>query len=108
MQKEGFLNNIKIDTSGELGLDTDKMVGYLLSMVRPLQDLYADISQLPHHQRLEVVRFVLSFDEPLQNQHIELQWDQEIRNRIKAFDEGLLETIDYEQVQSELNRRFVG
>ncbi len=77
-------------------------------MVRPLQDLYTDISQLPRHQRLEVARFVLNFEEPLQNQNIEAQWDQEIRSRIKAFDEGLLETIDYEQVQSELNRRFVG
>jgi len=58
------------------------------------------------HQRLAVVRLLLDLDQPGTSDEIEQAWDEEIRVRVKAVDEGRATGISYEQIKKEMAGRF--
>ena len=75
-------------------------------MVRPLKDITQEAIQLPRHQRLVLARLLLDLDEPGEIVEIDETWDQEIRARVKAYDEGRVEGISYDKVKEKIHRRL--
>jgi putative addiction module component (TIGR02574 family) len=61
---------------------------------------------LPRHQRLALVRLLLDLDQPGTSDEIEQAWDEEIRARVKAVDEGRATGIPYEQIKKEMSGCF--
>lgn len=45
-------------------------------------------------------------DQPGTEDEIEQAWEEEIRARIKAVDEGRVNGIPYEEIKNEMARRF--
>ena len=75
-------------------------------MATSLEAITKEIVDLPRHQRLTLVRLLLDLDQPGQSGEIENAWDQEIRARVKAVDEGQVSGIPYDQIKKELASRF--
>jgi putative addiction module component (TIGR02574 family) len=65
-----------------------------------------EIIELPRHQRLALVRLLLDLDQPGKGGEIESAWDEEIRARVKAVDEGRATGIPYDQIKKEVTNRF--
>jgi hypothetical protein len=55
---------------------------------------------------LALVRLLLDLDRPAANADIDAVWDQEIRARIKAVDDGQAVGIPYEDIKKEMIGRF--
>jgi putative addiction module component (TIGR02574 family) len=55
---------------------------------------------------LALVRLLLDLDQPGANTDIDSAWDEEIRARVKAVDEGRAIGIPYEQIRKEMAARF--
>jgi hypothetical protein len=49
---------------------------------------------------------LLDLDRPGTSDEIENAWDEEIRARVKAVDEGRAVGIPYEQIKKEMDDRF--
>jgi putative addiction module component (TIGR02574 family) len=78
-------------------------------MPRALPDITRDVIQLPRDQRLELARILLDLDDsdnPGIVAEVETSWDQEIRERIKAYDEGRVQSIPYEEIKRKMADRF--
>jgi putative addiction module component (TIGR02574 family) len=78
-------------------------------MPRALPDITRDIVQLPRDQRLELARILLDLDDSDNSgivAEVETSWDQEIRERIKAYDEGRVQSIPYEEIKRKMADRF--
>ena len=75
-------------------------------MVARIEDITKEIVELPRHQRLTLVRLLLDLDQPGMGTDIDASWDEEIRARVKAVDEGRAVGIPYEQVRKEMADRF--
>ena len=75
-------------------------------MVARIEDITKEIVELPRHQRLTLVRLLLDLDQPGMGTEIDASWDEEIRARVKAVDEGRAVGIPYEQVRKEMADRF--
>jgi hypothetical protein len=52
------------------------------------------------------MRLLLDLDQPSKGDETVKAWDQEIRARVKAVDEGRVSGVPYEQIKQELNGRF--
>lgn len=63
-------------------------------MAASIEEIARQIVELPRHQRLVLVRLLLDLDEQA--------WDDEIRARVKAVDEGCATCIPYEQIKKEM------
>jgi hypothetical protein len=57
-------------------------------MAAGIEEITKDIVELPRHQRLTLARLLLDLDRPGTSDEIENAWDEEIRARVKAVDEG--------------------
>jgi len=65
-----------------------------------------EIGELPRHQRLALIRLLLDLDQPGTSDEIERAWDEEIRARVKAVDEGRAVGVAYEEIKKEMADRF--
>jgi putative addiction module component (TIGR02574 family) len=75
-------------------------------MAISLEEITKEVVELPRHQRLALVRLLLDLDQPGATDDIEQSWDEEIRARVKAVDEGRANGIPYEEIKNELAGRF--
>ena len=71
-----------------------------------IKEIAKGLVELPRHQRLALVRLLLDLDQPGATDGIEQAWDEEIRARVKAVDEGRANCIPYEQIKNEMAGRF--
>ena len=81
-------------------------MGYYERMPKTLETITHDVLELPHSQRLALARIILDLDGGPADAGAEAAWEEEIGARIKAYDEGRLETIDYETFRQEMEQRF--
>ena len=75
-------------------------------MATNIEEITKEIVELPRHQRLALVRLLLDLDQPGTTGEIDSAWDEEIRARVKAIDEGRAVGIPYEQIKKEMAERF--
>jgi putative addiction module component (TIGR02574 family) len=75
-------------------------------MAISLEEITKEVVELPRHQRLALVRLLLDLDQSGATDDIERAWDEEIRARVKAVDEGRANGIPYEEIKNELAGRF--
>jgi putative addiction module component (TIGR02574 family) len=74
--------------------------------VHGLEEITKAVVELPRHQRLALVRLLLDLDQPGPSDEIEQAWDEELRARVKAVDEGRANGISYAQIKKEMVDRF--
>jgi putative addiction module component (TIGR02574 family) len=75
-------------------------------MAASVEEITREVVELPRHQRLALVRLLLDLDQPGTSDEIESAWDEEIRARVKAVDEGRMVGIPYEEIKKEIAGRF--
>jgi putative addiction module component (TIGR02574 family) len=75
-------------------------------MAASIEEITREVVELPRHQRLALVRLLLDLDQPGTSDEIESAWDEEIRARVKAVDEGRMVGIPYEEIKKEIAGRF--
>lgn len=75
-------------------------------MAASIEEITKEVVDLPRHQRLALVRLLLDLDQPGTSDEIEQAWDEEIRARVKAVDDGRATGIPYEQIKKEMAGRF--
>jgi putative addiction module component (TIGR02574 family) len=75
-------------------------------MTTTIEEITKELVDLPRHQRLALVRLLLDLDQPGTPGEIDGAWDEEIRARVKAVDEGRAVGIPYEQIKKEMADRF--
>jgi putative addiction module component (TIGR02574 family) len=75
-------------------------------MAARIEEITKEVVELPRHQRLALVRLLLDLDQPGSSTDIDSAWDEEIRARVKAVDEGRAVGIPYEQIKKEMADRF--
>ena len=77
-----------------------------LLMAANIEEIAKELIDLPRHQRLTLVRLLLDLDQPGPRTRSNVAWDEEIRARVKAVDEGRVEGVSYEQIKKEMAGRF--
>lgn len=75
-------------------------------MAASIEEITKEVVDLPRHQRLALVRLLLDLDRPGCGLEIDAAWDEEIRARVKAVDEGRVTGVPYEQIKKEMAERF--
>jgi putative addiction module component (TIGR02574 family) len=75
-------------------------------MATSIEEITKEIVDLPRHQRLALVRLLLDLDRPGSGEEIDAAWDEEIRARVKAVDEGRVTGVPYDQIKKEMAERF--
>jgi len=75
-------------------------------MAASIEEITKGVVELPRHQRMAIVRLLLDLDRPGTGEEIEQAWDEEIRARVKAIDEGRATGVPYEQIKKEMSERF--
>ena len=75
-------------------------------MPATLEAITQDVLDLPNHQRLALARIILDLDGGPADADAEAAWDAEILARLKAYDEGRLETVSWESFREEMQERF--
>lgn len=75
-------------------------------MPTTLESITHDILALPGSQRLALARIILDLDSGPPDADVEAAWDKEIRARLKAYDEGMMEVVSYEAFDEEMEKRF--
>jgi putative addiction module component (TIGR02574 family) len=73
---------------------------------KPLEELTKAALDLPPHERLALASFLLETAGVASDPEAEAAWDSEIRDRIRALDEGRVTGIPYEEVMREAERRL--
>jgi putative addiction module component (TIGR02574 family) len=71
-----------------------------------IEELAKEAIALPRHQRLTLARLLLDLDRAGDVGEIDQAWDDEIRARVKAVDEGRATGVPYEQIRKEMATRF--
>jgi putative addiction module component (TIGR02574 family) len=75
-------------------------------MPTTLETITQEVLELPNNQRLALARIILDLDGGPPDAGVEAAWDEEIRARLKAYDEGKLETVSWEEFREEMKDRF--
>jgi putative addiction module component (TIGR02574 family) len=75
-------------------------------MATPIEKITQEFVELSPRERLALMRLLLDLDQPSKGGEIEKAWDQEIRARIKAVDEGRASGIRYDEIKEEMTSRF--
>ena len=75
-------------------------------MAMPIEKITQEVVELSRRERQTLMRLLLDLDQPSHSDEIEKAWDQEIRARVKAVDEGRVSGIPYDQIQQEMTSRF--
>jgi putative addiction module component (TIGR02574 family) len=71
-----------------------------------IEEIAKEVVDLPRHQRLALIRLLLDLDQPGTSDEVESAWDEEIRARVKAIDEGRAVGMPYEEIKKEMGGRF--
>ena len=71
-----------------------------------IEELTREAAKLPKEQRLALARALLDLELTGCVAETEQSWDEEIRARIKAVDEGRATGIAYEDLKREMDRRY--
>ena len=71
-----------------------------------IEELTKEAVNLPVAQRLALARALLESEHTGTAAETEQSWDDEIRSRIKAVDEGRVTGIAYEDLRREMNSRY--
>jgi putative addiction module component (TIGR02574 family) len=74
-------------------------------MATPIEKITQEVVELSRRERLTLVRLLLDLDQPPKGDEIEKAWDQEIRARVKAVDEGRVSGIPYDEIKKEMTSR---
>jgi hypothetical protein len=75
-------------------------------MPKSLETVTLDVLEMPHAQRLALARLILDLEGGPADPNADAAWEAEIAARVKAYDEGRLETVDYETFRGEMEQRF--
>ena len=75
-------------------------------MPATLEAIVHEVIDLPNHQRLALARIILDLDGGAADADAEAAWDVEIQARLKAYDEGRLETVSWEEVKRDIESRL--
>ena len=75
-------------------------------MPKTLEAITHDVLELPNAQRLALARIILDLDGGPADPNADAAWEGEIAARIRAYDEGRLDTVDYETFRQEMEQRF--
>ena len=71
-----------------------------------IEELTREAVSLPKEQRLALARALLDLEPAGNVAEVEQSWDEEIRARIKAVDEGQVTGIAYDDLRREMNSRY--
>jgi len=75
-------------------------------MATPIEKITPEVVELSRRERLTLMRVLLDLDQPSRGDEIDKAWDQEIRARVKAVDEGRVSGVRYDEIRREMNGRF--
>ena len=75
-------------------------------MPKALDEITKDAMELPARQKLALAGLLLESAEGAGDPEAEAAWDAEIRDRIRAIDEGRVTGVALEQVMREAERRL--
>ena len=75
-------------------------------MTKTLEAIIHEVLELPRRQQLRLAHYLLSLDEEPVVPEVEAAWEGEIAARIKAYDEGRLETVPWESFRKEMQERL--
>ena len=75
-------------------------------MPTTLEQVTKDAMDLAPRQKLALAEFLLESADTAADPEAEAAWDSEIRDRIRAIDEGRITGIAYEDVMREAERRL--
>jgi putative addiction module component (TIGR02574 family) len=75
-------------------------------MAAGIEGITKAIVELPRHQRLALIRLLIDLDQPGTSDEIERAWEEDIRARVKAVDEGRAVGVPYEEIKKEMAGRF--
>ena len=75
-------------------------------MSKTLESITQDVLELSQTQRLALARFILDLEGGPSQPGADAAWEEEISARIRAYDKGHLETMDYADFRQEMERRF--
>ncbi len=75
-------------------------------MAAGIEEIIKEIVELPRHERLALIRLLLDLDQPGTSDETEREWDEEIRTRVKAVDEGRAVGVPFEEIKKEMAGRF--
>ena len=75
-------------------------------MSTALEKVTRDAVHLPRHQRLALARFLIELDDPATDDDVDRAWDAEIRERVRAVEEGRTAAIPYDQVLARVDKRL--
>jgi putative addiction module component (TIGR02574 family) len=71
-----------------------------------IEELTREAVSLPKEQRLALARALLDLEPAGNVAEVEESWDEEIRARIKAVDEGRVAGIAYDDLRREMDSRY--
>lgn len=75
-------------------------------MPKALEEVTKEAMDLPPRQRLALAEFLLQSADAAADPEAEAAWDSEIRDRIRAIDEGRVTGVSYEDVMKAAERRL--
>jgi putative addiction module component (TIGR02574 family) len=75
-------------------------------MSKAFEEVKDQATQLSRAERLELVCLLLELDKQEPSPEIEAAWEDEIRARLRAVEEGRVIGIPYEQVLDRVDRRL--
>ena len=76
-------------------------------MLTALEQVTKEAMDLPPRQRLALAEFLLESTDAAADREAETAWDAEIRDRIRAIDEGRVTRVAYEDVMRAAESRLV-
>jgi putative addiction module component (TIGR02574 family) len=71
-------------------------------MIRSLEELFREATQLPEHDRAALAGLLIESLEPAPEPDVEAAWSKEIARRVAELDAGTVKTIPWEDVRAEL------
>jgi putative addiction module component (TIGR02574 family) len=71
-----------------------------------IEEIAKAVVDLPRHQRLALIRLLLDLESPVSVEEIDAAWEEELRARVKAVDEGRVAGVPYEQIKKEMAELF--
>ncbi len=75
-------------------------------MIKALEEIAKEAMDLPPRQRLALAELLLESADAPADPEAEVAWDSEIRDRIRAIDEGRVAGIAYEDVMRAAEKRL--
>ena len=87
-------------------LDRSRNVCDCFPMPKALEEITKEAMDLAPRQRIALAEFLLESAEAAADPEAEAAWDSEIRDRIRAIDEGRVTGVAYEEVMREAERRL--